>query len=87
MLALCWHEASWHVTVDPSDLHDDAVTIMPFPLGLNVSDRDVSLFTAVASRTAHSSNHGNEKAKQNLAEIFRPPHDLLFTGTFHEVRI
>lgn len=44
------------------------------------------LLTAVASRTAHSSKHENVKAKQNLAEIFRPPHDLLFTGTFHEVQ-
>ena len=45
------------------------------------------LLTAVASRTAHSSKHGNAKDKQNLAEIFRPPHDILFTGTFHEVHI
>lgn len=43
------------------------------------------VLTAVGSRIAHSSKHGSEKDKQNLAEIFRPPHDLLFNGTFHEV--
>lgn len=42
---------------------------------------------AVGSRIEHSSKHGKEKVKQNLAEIFRPPHDLLFNGTFHEVLV
>lgn len=49
-----------------------------------------SLFTVARSRIAHSNEGGNEQAKQNLAkqnlaEMFRPPHDLLFNGTFHEV--
>lgn len=43
------------------------------------------MFTAVGARTAHSSNHGRDQARQKLADIFRPPHDLLFNGTFHEV--
>lgn len=42
---------------------------------------------AAVSRTAHNSKYGGDQTKRNLAEIFRPPHDLLFHGTFHEVII
>jgi hypothetical protein len=40
--------------------------------------------SAVGTRIAHNSNKRDE-AKQKLADLFRPPHDLLFNGTFQEV--
>ncbi len=43
------------------------------------------VFIALASRTGLASSQAHGSSKQNLAEMFRPPHDLLFNGTFHEV--
>ena len=42
----------------------------------------------VASRSRKARDGGMGKIDRhrwNLAELFRPPHDILFTGTFHEV--
>lgn len=44
-------------------------------------------YSALGSRVAHSSKRGSGKDRHNLAEMFRPPHNLLFNGTFHEAKL
>ena len=39
----------------------------------------------VGLATRQSSKHGKDNAKRKLAELFRPPQELLFNGSFHEV--
>ena len=49
----------------------------------------VRLTVSVSPHTAATAcklpGPGDEKHKRNLSELFKPPHDILFNGTFQEV--
>lgn len=41
----------------------------------------------LASSSRKLPGPGNDAKKKSLAELFKPPHDIMFHGSFHEVYI